>query len=275
MREQLEESITCGEAARAISRQLDRSLPRAERGALRAHLRECEECATFARKARAQRGAMKSLGAVPLPASLLSWVSGQGTAGIGAAVGLKLAAGVAAVCAGRGRGGSDHPARRSRSPKRAEAAKRGSRGLVPAPAGRIVTRPRAGVPPARARAARLGLGLESRRRGGVRRSGPMRAASTKPAAGHRGAAVRAHGTPPAQVPGQAVRAHGIPVAGARQCGEGPRNSTPANRASAVRAHGQPPKPHHQPPAPTRELRPRTATAPTSPPPGQAHKPPKP
>src|SRR4051812_28743466 len=54
LREQLEHSITCAEAAQSISRQLSGSSSRAERGALRAHLRECEECARFARQARAQ-----------------------------------------------------------------------------------------------------------------------------------------------------------------------------------------------------------------------------
>src|SRR3954454_7016133 len=84
MREQLESSITCGEAARAISRQLDRSLSREERSSLRAHLRNCEECATFARAARAQRGAVKALGALPVPAALLSWSWAGGAAGSGA-----------------------------------------------------------------------------------------------------------------------------------------------------------------------------------------------
>src|SRR3954468_9036513 len=87
MREQLESSFTCGQAERAISRQLDGSLPRGERSGLRAHLRECAECASFARQVRAQRGALKGLGAaVPLPASLLSWsAGGSGAAGVGAA----------------------------------------------------------------------------------------------------------------------------------------------------------------------------------------------
>src|SRR5207253_363656 len=43
LREQLESSLTCGEAELAISRQLDGRLSRAEKGALRAHLRECKE----------------------------------------------------------------------------------------------------------------------------------------------------------------------------------------------------------------------------------------
>ncbi|MFL5979166.1 MAG: sigma-70 family RNA polymerase sigma factor, partial [Gaiellaceae bacterium] len=58
LREQLEEGITCHEAELAISRQLDRRLTRKERGVLRAHLLECEECAQFARIQRAQRGAI-------------------------------------------------------------------------------------------------------------------------------------------------------------------------------------------------------------------------
>src|SRR6266849_10297263 len=55
LREQLEGSLTCGEAEFAISRQLDGRLPRGERGQLRAHLRECADCAAFARRQRAQR----------------------------------------------------------------------------------------------------------------------------------------------------------------------------------------------------------------------------
>src|SRR5262245_27740323 len=104
MREQLETSISCGEAARAISRQLDGASSRAERGALRAHLRVCEECATFARRARARSGAMRRVGgALPLPASLLSWtLGGGGAAPAAAGLGVKVLAGAAAVavCAG-------------------------------------------------------------------------------------------------------------------------------------------------------------------------------
>src|SRR6266487_1438408 len=59
LREQLEEGFTCNDAELAISKQLDGRLPRKDRGALRAHLRECEECAHFARSQRAQRGAIK------------------------------------------------------------------------------------------------------------------------------------------------------------------------------------------------------------------------
>jgi RNA polymerase sigma-70 factor (ECF subfamily) len=98
LREQLEGSLTCGEAERAISRQVDGRLPRSERGALRAHLRECPECATFARSQRAVRGAFKALGAVPLPMSLSSFTSLFGGGG-GATVGTAVAAKAAAVLA--------------------------------------------------------------------------------------------------------------------------------------------------------------------------------
>jgi RNA polymerase sigma-70 factor (ECF subfamily) len=95
LREQLEGSLTCGEAEFAISRQLDGCLPRAERGQLRAHLRECSECASFARRQRAQRGALKSLALVPVPTSLMSLFGGGGAA-VGTGVALKAAAAVTA-----------------------------------------------------------------------------------------------------------------------------------------------------------------------------------
>jgi RNA polymerase sigma factor (sigma-70 family) len=100
LREQLEEGITCHDAELAISRQLDGRLPRQDRGALRAHLRECEECARFARSQRAQRGAIKSLAAIPLPASLGSLFGGGGAATGGAWLGGGLAFKFAAVGAG-------------------------------------------------------------------------------------------------------------------------------------------------------------------------------
>jgi RNA polymerase sigma-70 factor (ECF subfamily) len=96
LREQLEEGITCHEAELAISRQLDGRLSRKDKGVLRAHLRECEDCARFARSQRAQRGAIKSLAAIPLPTSLGSLFGG----GSGAAVGGGLAFKAATVGAG-------------------------------------------------------------------------------------------------------------------------------------------------------------------------------
>jgi RNA polymerase sigma factor (sigma-70 family) len=99
LREQLEGGLSCSEAELAISRQADGTLPRSERGALRAHLRECPDCARLARSQRAQRGAWKSLGAVPVPTSLgsLGSLLGGGGAGAGVAVAAKAAAVVASV----------------------------------------------------------------------------------------------------------------------------------------------------------------------------------
>src|SRR3954447_24390794 len=96
LREQLEGALTCGEAEFAISRQLDGRLPRQERGQLRAHLRECSECSAFARRQRAQRGAIKSLALVPIPGSLGSFFGGGGAA-VGSGLALR---GPAAVAAG-------------------------------------------------------------------------------------------------------------------------------------------------------------------------------
>ncbi len=107
LREQLEGALTCAEAELALSRHTDGELPRPERGALRAHLRECKSCATHARRLRAQRGALKALGAAPVPGSLVSWIGsllGGGTATVGSAVAVKAAAVTAAglVVAGGG-----------------------------------------------------------------------------------------------------------------------------------------------------------------------------
>ena len=102
IREQLEGPLTCGEAEHALSLQLDGRLPADERGRLRAHLRECGECATLARRQRARRAALRSLGPLPLPASLASW--GGGGAAVGTGIAAKAAAVVAAgvVAAGAG-----------------------------------------------------------------------------------------------------------------------------------------------------------------------------
>src|SRR5918994_453984 len=109
LREQLEVSLTCGEAELAISRQLDGRLPRSEKGQLRAHLRECAECAGFARRQRAQRSALKSLGLIPVPSSLLSLFGGGGAA-VGGGLALKAAAAVTAglVIGGAGYEGVRH-----------------------------------------------------------------------------------------------------------------------------------------------------------------------
>ena len=92
LREQLDGSLGCDEAERAISRQLDGALPRSERGALRAHLRECPECASLARRLRAHGSSLKSLALVPAPATLawskltLSGASGAASTAAGASL---------------------------------------------------------------------------------------------------------------------------------------------------------------------------------------------
>ena len=100
LREQLEGTLSCGEAERVLSLQLDGRLPKDERPRLRAHLRECAECASLARRQRARRAALRSLGPLPLPASLASW-GGGGAAAVGTGVAVKAAAlivaGIAAV----------------------------------------------------------------------------------------------------------------------------------------------------------------------------------
>jgi RNA polymerase sigma-70 factor, ECF subfamily len=97
LREQLEGSLTCHEAELAASRQLDGRLPRAEKGALRAHLRQCPECATFTRRLRAQRTALKALAAVPIPGTLVSFFGGT-SVGSGL-VALKVGAAAATLLA--------------------------------------------------------------------------------------------------------------------------------------------------------------------------------
>ena len=100
LREQLEGTLTCAAAELALSKQADGVLSRTERGQLRAHLRECDECATLARRSRATRGALKTIALVPLPSSLASFFGG------GSAVATGIAAKAAvAVCAGAVVGG--------------------------------------------------------------------------------------------------------------------------------------------------------------------------
>jgi DNA-directed RNA polymerase specialized sigma24 family protein len=102
LREQLEGSLTCTEAERAISRRADIRLPRAERAALRAHLRECPECARFAGAERVQRHAFKALADVQVPRSLTTLFAAEGAVAGGLA--LKAGAAVAAGLLARGVG---------------------------------------------------------------------------------------------------------------------------------------------------------------------------
>jgi RNA polymerase sigma factor (sigma-70 family) len=114
LREQLEGSLTCGQAELTLARRLEGSITQSERGPLRAHLRECKECAALERRQRAHRTALRtSLGAVPLPASLQSFIGGgAATVGGGAALaGSGVAGKVAAVvAAGAVAAGAGHEA---------------------------------------------------------------------------------------------------------------------------------------------------------------------
>ena len=106
LREQLEGTLTCAEAERFLSKQLDGELDRRERGGLRAHLRACEECSALARKQRASRGALKALlGGIPLPGSLLGFGSGAsvGVAAKAAAIVAEGGASAGARCGRRRR----------------------------------------------------------------------------------------------------------------------------------------------------------------------------
>jgi anti-sigma factor RsiW len=67
---ELAESISCRQAERAVSRELDGELSRRERAQLRLHLTACADCGAFARGQHAQRAALRALAAVPLPQGL-------------------------------------------------------------------------------------------------------------------------------------------------------------------------------------------------------------
>jgi RNA polymerase sigma factor (sigma-70 family) len=100
LREQLEGTLSCAEAERAISAQLDGALPRNERGSLRAHLRECSDCASLARRLRAQRSAIRSLALIPLPASLKLFAGGSGASAPAGAAGAAVPAAAGASASG-------------------------------------------------------------------------------------------------------------------------------------------------------------------------------
>jgi hypothetical protein len=65
--------LTCSAAELAISRHLDDGLSRGRRRLLGAHLHACGDCESFARAQLAQRAALRSLAAIPLPETLQSF----------------------------------------------------------------------------------------------------------------------------------------------------------------------------------------------------------
>jgi RNA polymerase sigma factor (sigma-70 family) len=147
LREQLEGTLTCAEAERAISRQTDGRLPRPERSALRAHLRQCKECERLARSQRAHKKAFKTLALVPIPTSLTSLFGGGGAVA-GGAVALKAAAFVTAgvVATGVGYEGARELTRPARDPSvvvpAAPVAARPAAPVVAAVAARPAAKPR-------------------------------------------------------------------------------------------------------------------------------------
>jgi RNA polymerase sigma factor (sigma-70 family) len=147
LREQLEGSLTCGQAEHFLSKQLDGELERGERSQLRAHLRECASCRKLALSQRAHRKALQALGAVPLPSSLASLFGGGGAT----AVATKVAAVVVASTVAAG--GVGYGAHEILAP--AAKAKPAPHVIVPAvPSRPLPTTPIAGVAvatPARAK----------------------------------------------------------------------------------------------------------------------------
>jgi RNA polymerase sigma factor (sigma-70 family) len=105
--DELEESLTCGEAERSLSRKLDGRLARREARRLKAHMRGCARCRRFDDAQRRQRTALKGLSLLPVPVSVLLFRSetaaaaGLGAAGAGAGAGATGLAGTG-IAAGLG-----------------------------------------------------------------------------------------------------------------------------------------------------------------------------
>src|SRR5712692_161047 len=214
LREQLEGSLTCREAELALSKQLDGRLPRAEKGALRAHLRSCKECESFPRSQRAQRSALRGLAAVPLPSSLASFFGGGGAA-VGSALATKAAAVTALGLLVTGAGvetAVQHPWRPHRAVRHRTAAHASPPVVAPAAAptpAPAETRPTSDVRKPHAAA-------------GHAKHGAAKHAATPAAQAHQPAAARAahpaHPTHPAKQPKvqktkqQHTRGHGRPAA---------------------------------------------------------------
>jgi RNA polymerase sigma factor (sigma-70 family) len=100
--EQLEGALTCDEAERALSRKLDGRLPRRDARRLKAHMRECTECARFDHAQRRQRTLIKGLSVLPVPASLILARGETAAAALGLGAGAAAAGGGSAAVAGGG-----------------------------------------------------------------------------------------------------------------------------------------------------------------------------
>jgi RNA polymerase sigma factor (sigma-70 family) len=233
LREQLEAAdrpLGCPDAEIFISRQLDGRLSRSERGQLRAHLRACAGCAAYARSQRAQKKAMRSLAAVPLPFALAEALGSSFAGGV-AAKAAAVAVSVAVVSGGVAVGtGVVTPYGEDVS--RAQAAAPAAAASAPAIAESAVDRasPKAGLAAAR-------LGASGAETGGAAETGARASKSGEPAnadegagkgsaAGERGDTPEtARPTKPAKEKGDT--AGGDPVASATV--ELPRRTPPATK----------------------------------------------
>jgi RNA polymerase sigma-70 factor, ECF subfamily len=117
--EELEGALTCPEAEEALQHRTERRLPHRIARRLKAHLHECAACVRHADLQKRQRAALRSLSAVPIPASLYLFraehaatalggaatgVAGAGATGIGTGLAAKAAAVGAAVAVAGGVG---------------------------------------------------------------------------------------------------------------------------------------------------------------------------
>jgi RNA polymerase sigma factor (sigma-70 family) len=284
LREQLEGGLTCTEAEFAISRQLDGRLPRRDKGALRAHLRECEDCARFARSQRAQRSAIRSLALIPIPTSLTSFFhhgSGAAAGAASAAAGTGIAAKVALVGASAivatgvgvetARKAGFHPFRASAQTKQAAGApvtpptqpptpvEQLLFNSTPAALRRAISASRVEAPPPKARGVAHAYGRTTSR-------GQLKAKHV----------AAAHGARPTTPPGQAkqaTRVHPVHPAHPQRSG-GPGGSV--LRPAPKPKHEPKPKPepehqHPQPPPPPPPSPPPAVKEHPQPPPPQSKK----
>jgi RNA polymerase sigma-70 factor, ECF subfamily len=249
LREQLEGVLTCADAELALSKQLDGTLPRAERSQLRAHLRECPDCATLARRQRAQRAALRgALGALPW-----SW------GGFGLAA---KATAVVVVAGTVGAGSYDlrhtilpwtapivksHPvatAARKFSPRRASQSS--GRALVPILRGHAARGPRGMLIRADGVASTVKREVEREHRQQTQRSGRLAGRQDRQARGKekgtRGGSERAQGrsgrgqprSPRRAADAEAKKAHGQRVSGERPLPQLDRGSDPVRAGQADR-----------------------------------------
>jgi RNA polymerase sigma factor (sigma-70 family) len=238
MREQLEGGLSCGEAELALSKRMDGELSFAARGPLRAHLRECPECAALERGQRFRRRAIKSLGAVPLPSSLGSFFGGGVAVGTGAGVGAKAAAVVVAGVLGSGLAGDEIKERETRVDEPAAAA--ATRSAL----GKLTPKTQAG----KQGGMRVSRGLSARRRPAAQRGEPTPAAAAGvPAAAAAGASLslpadEASTSAPEGTPAPAQTRSSEPSASAR---DAPLGAVPP--PPAVTPPEAPPLPETTPP----------------------------